>query len=87
MCDLSGGPVFASGEPSGLSLTLPPVLSQLTAGRQAAAGGGSPDRPVVVFDRGGSYPQTFKAVHAAGYDWISWRRAPLARPGCCRSAP
>ena len=37
-----------------------------------------PGRPVVVFDRGGSYPKTFKAVHAAGYDWISWRRAPLA---------
>ena len=33
---------------------------------------------MVVFDRGGSYPKTFKAVHAAGYDWISWRRAPLA---------
>ena len=70
--------MFASGEPSGLSLTLPPVLSQLTAARQAAAGGGSGDRPVVVFDRGGSYPKTFKAVHGAGYDWISWRRAPLA---------
>ena len=82
MCDLSGRAlVFASGEPSGLSLTLPPVLSQLTAARQAAAGGGSPDRPVVVFDRGGSYPKTFKAVHAAGYDWISWRRAPLAATG------
>src|SRR5712691_1684711 len=86
MCDLSGRAlVFASGEPSGLSVTLPPVLGQLTAARQAAAaagggGGGSssPDRPVVVFDRGGSYPKTFKAVHAAGYDWISWRRAPLA---------
>ena len=81
VCDLSGRAlVFASGEPSGLSLTLPPVLAQLTEARKAAtaAGSSNPGRPVVVFDRGGSYPKTFKAVHAAGYDWISWRRAPLA---------
>ena len=81
VCDLSGRAlVFASGEPSGLSLTLPPVLAQLTEARKAAtaAGSSNPGRPVVVFDRGGSYPKTFKAVHAARYDWISWRRAPLA---------
>ncbi len=81
VCDLSGRAlVVASGEPSGLSLTLPPVLAQLTQARKAAtaAGSSNPGRPVVVFDRGGSYPKTFKAVHAAGYDWISWRRAPLA---------
>jgi len=92
MCDLAGRAlVFATGEPSGLSLTLPPVLAQLTAARHAAtaATGGSgseeeeeeeeeEDRPVVVFDRGGSYPKTFTAVHDAGYHWISWRRAPLA---------
>ena len=72
--------MVASGEPSGLSLTLPPVLAQLTEARTAAtaAGSSNPGLPVVVFDRGGSYPKTFKAVHAAGYDWISWRRAPLA---------
>lgn len=52
------------------------MLGQLTAARQAGDGGQA--RPVVVFDRGGSYPKTFKAVHAAGYHWISWRRAPLA---------
>lgn len=81
VCDLSGRAlVFASGEPSGLSLTLPPVLAQLTEARKAAtaAGSSNPGRPAVVFDRGGSYPKTFKAVHAARYDWISWRRAPLA---------
>ena len=81
VCDLSGRAlVVASGEPSGLSLTLPPVLAQLTEARTAAtaAGSSNPGLPVVVFDRGGSYPKTFKAVHAAGYDWISWRRAPLA---------
>ena len=82
MCDLAGRAlVFATGEPSGLSLTLPPVLAQLTAARQAtttaSAGDGDQD-PVVVFDRGGSYPKTFTAVHDAGYHWISWRRAPLA---------
>ena len=83
MCDLAGRAlVFATGEPSGLSLTLPPVLAQLTAASTAATDGGGHDgdqsRPVVVFDRGGSYPKTFTAVHAAGYHWISWRRAPLA---------
>jgi hypothetical protein len=84
MCDLAGRAlVSATGEPSGLSLTLPPVLAQLTAARQAtpAAGGGGQARPVVVFDRGGSYPKTFTAVHDAGYHWISWRRAPLADTG------
>ena len=42
VCDLSGRAlVVASGEPSGLSLTLPPVLAQLTEARTAATAAGS----------------------------------------------
>lgn len=76
--------VFATGEPSSLSATLPGVLDQLTAARPAAnrdragADPGHRRRPMVVFDRGGSYPKTFTAVHKAGYQWLTWRRAPLA---------
>ena len=31
-----------------------------------------------MFDRGAAFPGTFTAVDAAGYDWLTWRRAPLA---------
>ena len=80
VCDLSGRAlVVASGEPSGLSLTLPPVLAQLTEARAAATAAGSSNRQAGGRLRPGQLlPQTFKAVHAAGYDWISSRRAPLA---------
>ncbi|MGH9294131.1 MAG: putative transposase [Acidimicrobiales bacterium] len=38
-------------------------------------------RPVMVgFDRGGSYPKVFSDLKAAGMNWITWRRAPLAEP-------
>ena len=30
------------------------------------------------FDRGGSYPVTFRAIRDARADWVTWRRAPLA---------
>ncbi len=64
--------VFGSGEPSGLSSTLPGVLAQL----RAVLG---PDAPVLLgFDRGGAYPATFTACRDAGADWVSYRRAPLA---------
>ena len=63
---------FADGEPSGLSVTLPPVLAQL---RQVLG----PDAKVLFgFDRGGSYPVTFRAIRDARADWVTWRRAPLA---------
>ena len=80
VCDLSGRAlVVASGEPSGLSLTLPPVLAQLTEARTAATPPAAATRPAGGGVRPGRLlPQAFKAVHAAGYDWISWRRAPLA---------
>jgi len=63
--------VFGSGEPSGLSSTLPAVLSQL---REVLG----PHAPVLLaFDRGGAYPSAFTACRAAGADWVTYRRAPL----------
>jgi hypothetical protein len=63
--------VFGSGEPSGLSSTLPGVLAQL---RQVLG----PDAPVLLgFDRGGAYPSAFTACREAGAHWVTYRRAPL----------
>ncbi len=63
---------FADGEPSGLSATLPPALAQL---RQVLG----PDAKILLgFDRGGSYPQVFRAIRGQHADWVTWRRAPLA---------
>jgi transposase len=65
--------VFGSGEPTGLSTTLPGVLAQL----RAVIG---PDAPVLLgFDRGGAFPVTFTACRDAGADWVTYRRAPLAQ--------
>ena len=63
---------FASGEPSGLSATLPGVLAQLrqVLGEQATI--------LLGFDRGGSYPVAFRAIRDARADWVTWRRSPLA---------
>jgi len=64
---------FSSGEPRGLSVTLPEVLGQL----KEIVG----DRRVMVgFDRGGSYPKVFSALAEANLEWITWRRAPLSVP-------
>ncbi|HUL26824.1 MAG TPA: transposase [Streptosporangiaceae bacterium] len=68
---------FVTGEPSGLAATLPPALAELkkiTGGAQIMLG----------FDRGGAYPQVFRACRQAGADWITYRRAPLAP---CAAAP
>ena len=63
--------VFGSGEPTGLSSTLPGVLTQL---REVLG----PDAPVLLgFDRGGAYPAAFTACRQAGADWVTYRRAPL----------
>ncbi|MGH9088561.1 MAG: putative transposase [Acidimicrobiales bacterium] len=64
---------FSSGEPRGLSVTLPELLEELktiTAGAKVMVG----------FDRGGAYPKVFSALAGVGMDWITWRRAPLAEP-------
>src|SRR5216683_2271138 len=63
---------FATGEPSGLSATLPGVLAQL---RQVL---GAEAKIMLGFDRGGSYPVAFRAIRDAGADWVTWRRSPLA---------
>jgi hypothetical protein len=63
---------FAGGEPSGLSPALPGALAQL---RQALG----PDAKILLgFDRGGSYPQVFRAIRDQHSDWVTWRRGPLA---------
>jgi hypothetical protein len=63
---------FASGDPSGLSVTLPPALAQL---REVLG----PDAKIMLgFDRGGSYPKVFTACRDAGADWLTWRRGDLA---------
>jgi DNA-binding CsgD family transcriptional regulator len=63
---------FASGEPTGLSTTLPGALAQLRAvvGPQA--------KIMLGFDRGGSYPKVFTTCRDAGVDWLTWRRGALA---------
>ncbi|MGH3899877.1 MAG: putative transposase [Pseudonocardiaceae bacterium] len=62
---------FASGEPSGLSVTLPGALDQL----RTILG---PDARIMLgFDRGGSYPKVFAACRDAGADWLTWRRGAL----------
>jgi hypothetical protein len=62
---------FATGEPSGLSVTLPPALARL---RRAAGG-----REILLgFDRGGAYPAVFTKIRAHGTHWVTYRRAPLA---------
>src|SRR6266566_3318646 len=63
---------FATGDPSGLAATLPPVLAQL---RQVT---GEQAKILLGFDRGGSYPVAFRAIRDARADWVTWRRGPLA---------
>jgi hypothetical protein len=65
---------FATGEPSGLSTTLPKALAEL----KKAAGPGA--RIMLGFDRGGACPQVF--THCRGQDvhWVTCRRAPLGVP-------
>ncbi len=72
VCDGRGRAVlFASGEPSGLTGTMPGVLDQL----RTVAG---PDAPILLgFDRGGAYPVAFTACREAGMDWVTYRRGKL----------
>lgn len=75
VCDLSGRAIcFTTGEPSGLSKTLPAALAELRAVTGADA------QIMLGFDRGGAYPSVFTACRAANVDWITYRRAPLATP-------
>ena len=79
ICDLAGRAIsFTTGEPSALCTTLPPALAALADALPARDKPGAARRPLIVSDRGAAFPGTFTAVDAAGYDWLTWRRAPLA---------
>jgi sigma-70-like protein len=79
VCDLAGRAIaFTTGEPSALCSTLPGALAALTGALPAGDKPGPASRPLIVFDRGAAFPATFTEVDAAGYDWLTWRRAPLA---------
>jgi len=65
---------FVTGEPSGLSVTLPRALAEL----KKAAPPGTPT--LLGFDRGGAYPQVFAHCRKQNVHWVTWRRAPLAAP-------
>jgi hypothetical protein len=65
---------FVSGEPSGLTVTLPLALAEL----KKAAGPGTPI--MAGFDRGGAYAQVFAHCRKEQVHWVTCRRAPLAVP-------
>jgi transposase len=66
---------FVTGEPSGLSVTLPKALAEL---KKAVPAG---TRIMLGFDRGGAYPAVFAHCREQGVHWVAYRRAPLAVPG------
>ncbi len=65
---------FVTGEPSGLTVTLPKALAEL----KKAAGPGA--AIMLGFDRGGAYPQVFTHCREEMVHWVTYRRAPLAVP-------
>jgi hypothetical protein len=65
---------FVSGEPSGLSVTLPKALAEL---KKAVPEG---TKIMLGFDRGGAYPAVFTRCRAQQVHWVTYRRAPLALP-------
>ena len=65
---------FVSGDPSGLTVTLPKALAELTK----AAGPGA--KILLGFDRGGACAQVFRHCREEDVHWVTWRRAPLAVP-------
>jgi hypothetical protein len=65
---------FVTGEPSGLTVTLPKALAEL---KKAAPPGAA---IMVGFDRGGAYPQVFTHCREQQVHWVTYRRAPLAVP-------
>jgi len=65
---------FVTGEPSGLSVTLPKALAELTK----AVPEGTP--VMLGFDRGGAYPAVFAHCRENNVRWVTYRRAPLAVP-------
>src|ERR1019366_6270016 len=65
---------FVTGEPSGLSVTLPKALAEL----KKAAGPGA--KIMVGPGRGGACPQVFRHCREQQVHWVTCRRAPLAVP-------
>ena len=65
---------FVTGEPSGLTVTLPKALAEL----KKAAGPGA--GIMLGFDRGGAYAQVFRHCREQDVHWVTYRRAPLAVP-------
>jgi len=65
---------FVTGEPSGLSVTLPAALAELAKAAPPGA------RIMLGFDRGGAYPQVFARCREQDAHWVTYRRAPLAVP-------
>jgi hypothetical protein len=65
---------FTTGEPSGLTVTLPKALAEL---KKAAPPGAA---IMLGFDRGGAYPQVFAHCREQNVHWVTCRRAPLAVP-------
>ena len=65
---------FVTGEPSGLTVTLPKALAEL---KKAVPEG---TRIMLGFDRGGAYPQVFAHCREQQVHWVTYRRAPLAVP-------
>jgi transposase len=65
---------FVTGEPSGLSVTLPKALAEL---KKTVP----PGTPIMLgFDRGGAYPAVFAHCRENNVHWVTYRRAPLAAP-------
>jgi len=65
---------FVTGEPSGLTVTLPLALAEL---KKAACPGA---KIMLGFDRGSAYPQVFRHCRDQDVHWVPYRRAPLAVP-------
>jgi hypothetical protein len=63
---------FVTGEPSGLSVTLPKALAELAKAVPAGT------EIMLGFDRGGAYPAVFAHCRDNGVHWVTYRRAPLA---------
>ena len=66
---------FVTGEPSGLSVTLPKALAEL---KKTVPEG---TEIMLGFDRGGAYPAVFAHCRDSNVHWVTYRRAPLAAPG------
>ena len=66
---------FVTGEPSGLSVTLPKALAELN--KTVPEG----TEIMLGFDRGGAYPAVFAHCWENNVHWVTYRRAPLAAPG------